>query len=197
MLFFGIVGCNLVCKFCQNWDIFKFCEIDVLVSWVVLVDIVWIVYELGCCSVVFIYNDLMIFWEYVVDVVDVCYDQGIKVVVVMVGYMCFEFCVEFYWCVDVVNVDLKVFIEDFYCKVCVSYLCNVLDILVYLWYQMNVWLEIIILLIFGCNDSDVEVVVECRWICENLGVDVLVYFIVFYFDYKMMDILVILFVILI
>ncbi|HGM1710949.1 TPA: AmmeMemoRadiSam system radical SAM enzyme, partial [Neisseria gonorrhoeae] len=138
-------------------------------------------------SVAFTYNDPTIFWEYAADVADACHDQGIKAVAVTAGYMCPEPRAEFYRRVDAANVDLKAFTEDFYRKVCVSHLRNVLDTLAYLRHQTNVWLEITTLLIPGRNDSDAEVAAECRWIRENLGVDVPVHFTAFHPDYKMMD----------
>lgn len=175
-LSFGTAGCNLACKFCQNWDISKSREIDVLASRAAPADIARTAHELGCRSVAFTYNDPTIFWEYAADVADACHDQGIKAVAVTAGYMCPEPRAEFYRRVDAANVDLKAFTEDFYRKVCVSHLRNVLDTLAYLRHQTNVWLEITTLLIPGRNDSDAEVAAECRWIRENLGVDVPVHF---------------------
>lgn len=186
-LSFGTAGCNLACKFCQNWDISKSREIDVLASRAAPADIARTAHELGCRSVAFTYNDPTIFWEYAADVPDACHDQGIKAVAVTAGYMCPEPRAEFYRRVDAANVDLKAFTEDFYRKVCVSHLRNVLDTLAYLRHQTNVWLEITTLLIPGRNDSDAEVAAECRWIRENLGVDVPVHFTAFHPDYKMMD----------
>ncbi|OOK82208.1 putative pYRUVATE FORMATE LYASE ACTIVATING PROTEIN PFLA [Mycobacterium kansasii] len=103
------------------------------------------------------------------------------------GYMCPAPRAEFYRHIDAANVDLKAFTEDFYRKVCVGHLHDVLDTLVYLRHEANVWLEITTLLIPGRNDSDAELAAECAWIRENLGVDVPLHFTAFHPDYKMTD----------
>ena len=135
----------------------------------------------------FTYNDPTIFWEYAADVADACHDRGIKAIAVTAGYMCPQPRAEFYRHIDAANVDLKAFTEDFYRKVCVGHLDDVLDTLVYLRHQTDVWLEITTLLIPGRNDSDAEVAAECAWIRENVGVDVPVHFTAFHPDYKMME----------
>jgi pyruvate formate lyase activating enzyme len=187
VLSFGTAGCNLACKFCQNWDISKSREIDTLASQATPADISRTADELGCRSVAFTYNDPTIFWEYAADVADACHDRGIKAIAVTAGYMCRQPRTEFYRHIDAANVDLKAFTEDFYRKVCVGHLRDVLDTLVYLLNETDVWLEITTLLIPGRNDSDAEIAAECAWIRENLGVDVPVHFTAFHPDYKMLD----------
>jgi len=187
VLSFGTAGCNLACKFCQNWDISKSREIDTLTSRASPGDIARAAHELGCRSVAFTYNDPTIFWEYAADVADACHDRGIRAIAVTAGYMCAQPRAEFYRRIDAANVDLKAFTEDFYRKVCVGHLDDVLDTLVYLRHETDVWLEITTLLIPGRNDSDAEIAAECGWIRENLGVDVPVHFTAFHPDYKMME----------
>ena len=128
-----------------------------------------------------------IFWEYAADVADACHDRGIRAIAVTAGYMCAAPRAEFYRHIDAANVDLKAFTEDFYRKVCVGHLDDVLDTLVYLRHQTDVWLEITTLLIPGRNDNDAEIAAECAWIRENLGVDVPVHFTAFHPDYKMTE----------
>jgi pyruvate formate lyase activating enzyme len=187
VLSFGTAGCNLACKFCQNWDISKSREIDTLTSRAGPGDIARSAHELGCRSVAFTYNDPTIFWEYAADVADACHDRGIRSIAVTAGYMCPQPRAEFYRRIDAANVDLKAFTEDFYRKVCVGHLDDVLDTLVYLRHETDVWLEITTLLIPGRNDSDAEIAAECGWIRENLGVDVPVHFTAFHPDYKMTE----------
>jgi len=186
-LSFGTAGCNLACKFCQNWDISKSREVDTLASRATPDDIARAADELHCRSVAFTYNDPTIFWEYAADVADACHDRGIKAVAVTAGYMCAAPRAEFYRHIDAANVDLKAFTEDFYRKVCVGRLHDVLDTLLYLRHETDVWLEITTLLIPGRNDSDAEIAAECAWIREHLGVDVPVHFTAFHPDYKMLD----------
>jgi pyruvate formate lyase activating enzyme len=187
VLSFGTAGCNLACKFCQNWDISKSRDTDTLASAATPEDIARVAAELGCRSVAFTYNDPTIFWEYAADVADACHERGIKAIAVTAGYMCPQPRGEFYRHIDAANVDLKAFTEDFYRKICVGHLDDVLNTLVYLRRETEVWVEITTLLIPGYNDSDAEIAAECAWIVENLGVDVPVHFTAFHPDYKMTE----------
>ncbi|MEZ0367410.1 AmmeMemoRadiSam system radical SAM enzyme [Mycobacterium sp. pUA109] len=187
VLSFGTAGCNLACKFCQNWDISKSREVDTLASAATPDAIAAIADELGCRSVAFTYNDPAIFWEYAADVADACHDRDIKAIAVTAGYMCPAPRAAFYSHIDAANVDVKAFTEDFYRRVCVGHLADVLDTLVYLRQQTEVWVEITTLLIPGRNDGDAEIAAECAWIAEHLGVDVPVHFTAFHPDYKMTD----------
>lgn len=188
VLSFGTAGCNLACKFCQNWDISKSRETDTLADRATPEQLARAADEMGCSSVAFTYNDPTIFWEYAADVADACHDRGIKAISVTAGYMCPRPRAEFYRHIDAANVDLKAFTEDFYHRVCVGHLDDVLDTLTYLCHETEVWVEITTLLIPGQNDSDAEITAECVWIRENLGVDVPLHFTAFHPDYKMLDI---------
>jgi pyruvate formate lyase activating enzyme len=187
VLSFGTAGCNLTCKFCQNWDISRSRETDTLAGRATPADLAGTARELGCASVAFTYNDPTIFWEYAADVADACHQHGIKAVAVTAGYMCPQPRAEFYRHIDAANVDLKAFTEDFYHKVSGARLADVLDTLVYLQHETDVWLEITTLLIPGGNDNDAEIAAECAWIRDNLGPDVPLHFTAFHPDYKMRD----------
>ena len=187
VLSFGTAGCNLACKFCQNWDISKSREIDTLGERATPQALARVADELGCRSVAFTYNDPTIFWEYAADVADACHERGLKAVSVTAGYMCPAARADFYRHIDAANVDLKAFTEEFYRKVCVGHLDDVLDTLVYLRHRTEVWVEITTLLIPGLNDSDTEIAAECAWIREHLGSDVPLHFTAFHPDYKMLD----------
>ncbi|MEE8250942.1 MAG: AmmeMemoRadiSam system radical SAM enzyme [Gemmatimonadales bacterium] len=187
VLSFGTAGCNLACKFCQNWDISKSREIDTLADAASPEALANAALELGCRSVAFTYNDPVIFHEYAIDVAQACHEVGVYAVAVTAGYMCDEPRVEFYRYMDAANVDLKAFTQDFYKFITKSNLQPVLDTLVYLKHETDVWFEITTLLIPGENDSEQEIEEETQWIVENLGVDVPVHFTAFHPDWKMLD----------
>jgi pyruvate formate lyase activating enzyme len=188
VLSFGTAGCNLACKFCQNWDISKSREIDTLADQASPETIARTAESLGCRSVAFTYNDPVIFWEYAADVADACHERGIKAIAVTAGYMCVEPRAEFYAHMDAANVDLKAFTDDFYHRVCAAHLDPVLDTVRYLRHETDVWFEITTLLIPGHNDSDSEIDAETGWIADALGPDVPLHFTAFHPDYKMLDV---------
>ncbi len=187
-LSFGTAGCNLACKFCQNWDISKSREFDTLADQASPETIARAARELGCRSVAFTYNDPVIFAEYAMDVADACHAVGVQTVAVTAGYMREEPRREFYAKMDAANVDLKAFTEDFYFKLTGAHLQPVLDTLVYLKRETGVWLEITTLLIPGKNDSNGEIDAECRWIAAELGPDVPLHVTAFHPDWKMTDV---------
>jgi pyruvate formate lyase activating enzyme len=187
VLSFGTAGCNLSCKFCQNWDISKSRETDTLADEASPDAIARAALRLNCRSVAMTYNDPVIFHEYAIDVAKACRAQGIKAVAVTAGYVCDEPRREFYQYMDAANVDLKAFTERFYRDVTASHLQPVLDTLVYLKHHTAVWLEITTLLIPGENDSDAELDALTRWIVAELGPDVPLHFSAFHPDYKMFD----------
>jgi pyruvate formate lyase activating enzyme len=188
VLSFGTAGCNLACKFCQNWDISKSRDMDRLADEASAEAIAYAAVERGCRSVAFTYNDPVIFAEYAMDVADACREQGVAAVAVTAGYMHDAARRDFYAKMDAANVDLKGFTDDFYFKLCGARLQPVLDTLVYLHHETNVWLEITTLLIPGRNDSTAEIAAESKWIYENLGADVPLHFTAFHPDYKMTDV---------
>ena len=126
VLSFGTAGCNLACKFCQNWDISKSREIDTLAdrpsredrrrrrSWAA-----------GALPIT--YNDPVIFMEYAIDVAQACHARGLKTVAVTAGYICESRATSFTGYMDAANVDLKAFTEKFYRKICGGQLQPVLE----------------------------------------------------------------------
>ncbi len=187
VLSFGTAGCNLGCRFCQNWDISKSREIDTLADSATPETIARAAVELGCRSVAFTYNDPVIFHEYAIDVAQACHERGILTVAVTAGEVCEEPRAEFYRHMDAANVDLKAFTERFYRQVCAGHLEPVLDTLVYLRHETAVWFEITNLVIPGENDSDREFEEMTRWIVDNLGPDVPLHFSAFHPDFKMLE----------
>jgi pyruvate formate lyase activating enzyme len=188
VLSFGTAGCNLACKFCQNWDISKSREMDTLQDEADPATIAAAARRLGCRSVAYTYNDPIVFMEYAIGVAIECRKLGVKSVAVTSGFMAAEPREEFYAYMDAANVDLKGFTEDFYHKICGGHLQAVLDTLLYLKHETSVWFEITTLLIPGHNDSDEEIDAMTRWGVANLGPDVPWHFTAFHPDWKMLDI---------
>jgi pyruvate formate lyase activating enzyme len=188
VLSFGTAGCNLTCRFCQNWDISKSRKMDTLADSAPPERIAEAAAATGCRSVAFTYNDPVIFLEYAVDTAVACRERGVKTVAVTAGWVDPEARVDFFAPVDAANVDLKAFTEDFYRKECGATLRPVLDTLVYLREQTDVWIELTTLLIPGRNDSDAELREAARWVAAHLGPDVPWHFTAFHPDYKMLDV---------
>ena len=188
VLSFGTAGCNLACKFCQNWDISKSRDMDRLMAEASPQTIALAAKQLGCKSVAYTYNDPVIFAEYAMDTADACHALGIQSVAVTAGYIHPDAAVEFYAKMDAANVDLKAFTDEFYVKQCGGRLQPVLDLLVYLKRKTRVWFEITTLLIPGLNDSEAELKSLVEWVGKELGPDVPLHFTAFHPDWKMGDI---------
>jgi pyruvate formate lyase activating enzyme len=187
VLSFGTAGCNLGCKFCQNWDISKSREIDTLAAAATPDAIARAALDYQCRSIAFTYNDPVIFHEYAIDVAAACRAVGLKTVAVTAGEVCPEPRAEFYDQIDAANVDLKAFSESFYQEVCASHLEPVLDTLRYLVHQTQVWVEITTLLIPTLNDSPEELRALSRWVVDELGPHVPLHFSAFHPDYRLRD----------
>ncbi|MBP6058918.1 MAG: AmmeMemoRadiSam system radical SAM enzyme [Nitrosomonas sp.] len=188
ILSFGTAGCNLACKFCQNWDISKSRSFDKLADQASPEDIARYAEKCGCKSVAFTYNDPVIFAEYAMDVADACHAKGIKTVAVTAGYIHAQPRRDFFAKMDAANVDLKAFTEAFYVRQTGAHLQPVLETLQYLKHETNVWFELTTLLIPGLNDSSQEISAMSDWIVKELGADVPLHFSAFHPDYKLNDI---------
>jgi pyruvate formate lyase activating enzyme len=182
---FGTAGCNLTCKFCQNYDISKAREIDRLNQEATAAMIADTASRLGCRSVAFTYNDPVIYLEYAVDTARACHDVGLKTVAVTAGYITPQARRDFYAHIDAANVDLKGFTEPFYRNLCGGRLADVLDTLVWIKSHTKVWLEVTTLLIPGENDSDAEIDALAAWFARELGPDVPLHFTAFHPDWRM------------
>ena len=187
VLSFGTAGCNLGCKFCQNWDISKAREMERLTDIATPEAVARATAEAGCKSVAFTYNDPVIFAEYAIDCAEAARASGLKTVAVTAGYITDKARPAFYAAMDAANVDLKGFTERFYEKLCFAHLGPVLDTLRYIRHETKVWLEVTTLLIPGQNDSEAEIAQLCEWFAENLGPDVPLHFSAFHADFKMTD----------
>jgi pyruvate formate lyase activating enzyme len=187
VLSFGTAGCNLTCRFCQNWDISKSRDVDTLADAAPPDAIARAAEQLGCKSVAFTYNDPVIFMEYALETARACHARGIRAVAVTAGYVCPAPRAELFGEMDAANVDLKGFEEGFYQKVCGAHLQPVLETLEYLVRETKVWVEVTTLLIPGLNDSDTELHAASEWMVTRLGPDVPWHFSAFHPDYRMLD----------
>jgi pyruvate formate lyase activating enzyme len=187
VLSFGTAGCNLTCKFCQNWDISKAHDLDRIQDVASPEAIADAAVRSSCRSVAFTYNDPVIFLEYAVDVAQACRDRGLKTVAVSAGYIAPQPRAEFFRHMDAANIDLKGFSERFYKDLCSGKLTAVLETLDYLKHETRVWFEITTLLIPGENDSRAEIAAQSDWLINHLGPDVPLHFTAFHPDWKMMD----------
>jgi pyruvate formate lyase activating enzyme len=188
VLSFGTAGCNLGCKFCQNWDISKARIDEKRSERGSPADVVELALRSGCAGIAYTYNDPVIWAEYAIDIARTARQEGLKNVFVSAGYVTPEARPEVYRYMDAANIDLKAFTDDFYRRVTLSRLEPVKDTLVWLKRETDVWLEITTLLIPGLNDSDREITEECDWIVEALGPDVPLHFTAFHPDFKMTDV---------
>jgi pyruvate formate lyase activating enzyme len=185
VLSFGTAGCNLACKFCQNWDISKSREFDRLQEEASPEWIADAALKTGSRSVAYTYNDPVIFMEYAVDVAAACRERDVKNVAVTAGYITKDAREEFFRHMDAANVDLKAFTDRFYWKICGGHLAPVLETIEYLKHETDVWFELTTLLIPGENDSPAEIEAMTQWIAERLGPDVPLHFTAFHPDWKM------------
>lgn len=187
VLSFGTAGCNLGCKFCQNWSISK-AKLDEVNSLTASAeDVVMLAKKYSTPSIAFTYNDPTIFGEYVIDISKIAKEEKIKSVMVTAGYIDKQARKDVYKYIDAANVDLKGFTERFYFKNTFSHLEDVLDTLIWLKKETDVWIELTTLLIPDENDSDEEIKNECEWILENLGENVPLHFTAFHPDFKMIN----------
>jgi pyruvate formate lyase activating enzyme len=190
ILSFGTAGCNLGCRFCQNWDISKSRQTDRLAQRAMPEDIALSAVEHGCSSVAYTYNDPVTWAEYVIDTAEACHKHGVRNVAVTAGFITPDAREEFFAPIDAANIDLKAFTDSFYRDVCLSKpggLQDVLETLVWLVHESHVWVEITTLLIPGLNDSDNEIRELCEWVRKELTCEVPLHFTAFHPEFKMKD----------
>ena len=187
VLSFGTAGCNLACRFCQNWDLTRSRAVDILADRASPEAIADAAVSMGCRSVAFTYNDPVIFLEYAVDVADACRARGVRAVAVTAGYLEAAPRAELFAHMDAANVDLKSFREPFYRDICAGHLAPVLETLEYVRKATTAWLEVTTLLIPTLNDGDDEVDDLSRWMAEHLGPEVPLHFTAFHPDWKLRD----------
>ncbi len=187
ILSFGTAGCNLGCKFCQNWSISKAKLDELNALYVTPEEVISLAKKYKTPSIAYTYNDPTIFGEYVIDISRLAKEENIKNVMVTAGYIDKEARKDVYRYIDAANVDLKAFTEQFYHKITFSHLNYVLDTLLWLKNETGIWFEITTLLIPNENDSDEEIKLMTEWIVKNLGDEVPLHFTAFHPDFKMLN----------
>jgi len=187
VLSFGTAGCNLACRFCQNWDITKAKETD-RTPWAAPDEIATTARRLGCDAVAFTYNDPVVFLEYAIDTAMECRQLGIHTVAVTAGYVLARPRSTLFAQLDAANIDLKAFSDDFYRHVAMGAIGPVLETIEYAVHETDTWIELTTLVIPGYNDSDAELASLVAWVAERLGVDVPLHFTAFHPDFKMRNV---------
>jgi len=187
VLSFGTAGCNLGCRFCQNWDTSKSREVERLSEDASPEAIARAAKRTGCRSVAFTYNDPVTWAEYAIDTAIACHERGVRTVAVTAGYITEAARADFFEHLDAANIDLKAFTDDFYRTLCFAELRPILDTLAWVARETEVWLEVTTLLIPTHNDSPGEVRRLADWFLEHLGPDVPLHLSAFHPDFKMRD----------
>ena len=184
---FGTAGCNLGCRFCQNWHLSKTHADQRQADLAAPGEIAAAARRLGCASVSYTYNDPVIFLEFAVETAAACRELGLRNVAVTAGYVEEAPRREFFSFMDAANVDLKAFSERFYRRHCSARLRPVLDTLLHVRHETECWLEITCLVIPGENDSDGEIGEMAAWIARELGEDTPLHLSAFHPAWKMAD----------
>jgi len=187
VLSFGTAGCNLGCRFCQNWDLSRARSADRAQAHASPEQIAALAQRQGCASVAFTYNEPIIFAEYAIDAARACREVGVRTVAVSAGYIEAGPREEFFGVMDGANIDLKAFSDVFYRRLCGARLEPVLDTLRYLARETDILLEITTLLIPGENDGDDELSELCAFVAGELGPEVPLHFSAFHPTYKLTD----------
>ncbi len=177
-------GCNLRCKFCQNWEISQADPEDLPVIPVSAQKIVTLALESGAKTIAFTYTEPAIFYEYMLDVAKEAKSRGIDCVMHSAGYINEEPLRQIAKYLTAANIDLKGFNDKFYATFCQGSLDAILNTLKVL-KEEGVWVEITNLLIPGANDSDQDIIKLVRWIKENLGPQTPIHFARFFPLYKL------------
>jgi pyruvate formate lyase activating enzyme len=176
-------GCNIECKFCQNWQISQFRPEQIDNIKLTPEEVIRFAQEKKCDTIAYTYSEPVVFYEYMYDTARVGKREGVGSVMISNGYIKKEPLVELCKELSAVKIDFKAFTEKFYKETCSGELKPVLETLVTL-KEIGIWFEIVMLVIPTLNDSDKELNDMCSWIYENLGADVPVHFSRFSSRYK-------------
>ena len=182
----GTAGCNVNCKFCQNWKISQSRPEQVPSQYAPPLRVAELAKQYGCPTLAFTYSEPVIFAEYLMDAADAGHEAGIRSIVVSNGFIQEEALKTAYGKMDAVKIDLKSFSQSYYRQVVSGQLRPVLDTLVTL-RKLGKWIEIVYLVLPTLNDSDQEFRGLAQWIKTNLGVDVPLHFTQFHPGYLLKD----------
>jgi len=175
-------GCNVNCKFCQNWDISQVRPEQVPAQYIPPQRLAEAARQNRCPTIAYTYSEPVIFTEYLMDAADAGHQAGVRSVVISNGYIQDEPLKAAYGKMDAVKIDLKAFSESYYRDVVVGELKPVLATLVTL-RKMGKWTEIVYLVVPTLNDGDAEFRGLAQWIKTNLGADVPLHFTQFHPEY--------------
>ncbi|VEG26100.1 AmmeMemoRadiSam system radical SAM enzyme [Actinomyces howellii] len=187
VLSLGTAGCNLACRFCQNWEISTARRTEVLSEQAPVAQVAALARGLGARGVALTYNDPVVFAEYAIDIASACHDLGLEAYAVSVAWVCREPGRELFGAVDAANIDLKAFTEEFYRRLTGARLRDVLATLVDLRAATTTWLELTTLLVPGLNDSPQEVGALASWVARELGEDTPLHLTAFHPAHRMRD----------
>lgn len=188
ILSLGTLGCNLACRFCQNWDLsHPRSGMDPGGREVRPEEVALAAERGGIPAVAATYNEPAVWAEYALDIADACHEKGLRMVAVTSGYFSAESRLEFFRKMDAANVDMKSFRDDFYKRLCGARLAPVLETLEAIRKETDCWLEVTTLLIPGLNDSEAEIDELTAWIAEHLGEGTPLHFSAFHPDGEMRD----------
>ncbi len=176
-------GCNIECKFCQNWQISQFRPEQIRAEYAPPDKIVALAKQTGSRTIAYTYSEPVIFYEYMYDTAELGKKAGVHSVIISNGYIQEKPMRDLCKVLSAVKIDLKAFTEKFYHDTCSGELKPVLHTLEVL-KNIGIWYEIVVLIVPTLNDSEKENRDMCRWIVKNLGHNVPVHFSRFHPTYK-------------
>ena len=186
ILSFGTAGCNLGCKFCQNWTMSQTRQLRERTAQLSAQELINIALQQGAEAIALTYNDPIVFAEFSIDVARLARQQGLRTVAVSNGYISPGAREDFFENIDAVNIDLKSIRDDFYFRLTGgAHLQPVLDTLRYLAKKTQVWVELTTLVIPTINDSDDEIRGLSQWVLDNMGRDVPLHLSAFHPSFKL------------
>ena len=169
------VGCNMHCKFCQNFDISQANPGDIQIPYRTPDDIATEAAMSGARTLAFTYSEPTIFHEYMHDCAQAARDRGVESIIISNGYINDAPQKALFPLVKAIKIDLKSFAPSFYTKICEGTLQPVLDTLKRL-SGSGVWYEIVNLIIPSLNDNTQDIQRLSAWVVKELGPDVPLHF---------------------
>jgi len=179
-------GCNVGCKFCQNWQLSKITPDESEALYIPPEDIVRVAEKSKSKIIAYTYNEPTVFYEYMIEISSLAKKEGLKNVVVSCGYINPEPLKKLLKYVDAYKVDLKSFNEKYYEEVVGARLEPILETIKIV-KKSGVHLEIVYLVVPTLNDNPEEVTQMCKWLVKNIGTNVPLHFTRFHPDYKMLN----------
>lgn len=177
-------GCNLSCKYCQNWDISQRFPEDVQSTPMTPQQVIEDALKSEALIIAFTYNEPIVWYEYMYDIAKLAKQKGLRTVMVSNGYINQEPLKELLGYLDAVKVDLKAFDDEVYQKMSGGKLAPVLETIKTV-KNSGKWLEIVYLVVPQYTDNLDKIKEMCIWIKDNIGEEVPVHFSRFGPKYKL------------